>query len=282
VRGRLISQEVLNRHGRRFEARPDYIAILGRLSREEIAEYVRESVECRAARSRKYGHRSSEYPREKRRSRADSKSSHDEDGSVSSGESDTTDLNDDKTSPKGTKSYPYIVNFPEKEKETASPAATVQPKSILKNKNENHVRFDFDEPYEVEPRSGRSPPKGDRDRRSKRYHDDDYRDDERSRRHRREPDGRPRRRSLEDRDRRRSDHRERDQDRDRVRDRGYRDREYRDREYRDRERDRYRDDDKKDDKSSKKKAWGETLGAVGIGGAAVSLLGVLAEAATGI
>jgi len=32
----------------------------------------------------------------------------------------------------------------------------------------------------------------------------------------------------------------------------------------------------------KKKAWGETLGAVGIGGAAASLLGVLAEAAVGM
>lgn len=32
----------------------------------------------------------------------------------------------------------------------------------------------------------------------------------------------------------------------------------------------------------KKKTWGETLGAVGIGGAAVSLLSVLAEAASSV
>ena len=58
----------------------------------------------------------------------------------------------------------------------------------------------------------------------------------------------------------------RDRDRDRYRDDG------------DRDRDRYRDDADR----ARKKSRNETLKAVGLGGAAVSLLGVLAEAAAGL
>ncbi|KAF5533263.1 hypothetical protein FNAPI_12726 [Fusarium napiforme] len=40
---KLVSVEVLQRAGVRYEARPDYVAILGDLSREEVAKLVRES-----------------------------------------------------------------------------------------------------------------------------------------------------------------------------------------------------------------------------------------------
>ena len=149
VRRTLLSLEVLDRAGVRYEARPEYVAILGRLSREEIAEFARLSAETRAARSRG-NTQNKRHERYDQRNRADSKSSHedDDDDSVLWDESDSTDFDDDKTSDKGTKSYPYIVNFPDKEKEKTSPSSTVQPKSILKNKNENHVRFE-PQPHEV-------------------------------------------------------------------------------------------------------------------------------------
>lgn len=272
VRRSLLSLEVLDRAGVRYEARPEYVAILGRLSREEIEEYARRSAELRAARSRNYGQYSKRSDKYGGRDRADSKSSHDEDDddSVLWDESDTTDFDDDKTSDKGTKSYPYIVNFPSKDKEKTSPSSTVQPKSILKNKNENHVRFD-PQPHEVDIKS--SPERDrERERRSSRRHRNDDDDGHRRRYH---PEGGRNRRSQDpDRDMR-YHHRRRGggggggngRDRDHPR--------Y----HRDRDRD---DDSRREEKTSKKKAWGETLGAVGIGGAAVSLLSVLAEAATSI
>ncbi|KAK0388356.1 hypothetical protein NLU13_4601 [Sarocladium strictum] len=270
VRRSLLSLEVLDRAGVRYEARPEYVAILGRLTREEIEQYARQSAECRAARSRKYSQHSKQHDRYYQRDRADSKSSRDEDDddSVLWDESDSTDFDDDKTSDKGTKSYPYIVNFPEKDKEKISPSSTVQPKSILKNKNENHVRFD-PQPHEVDVKS--SPERDrdrDRDRRSRRHRSDE--DDGHRRRY--HPEGGRNRRSQEADREMRHHHRRRDGGG------GGREREHQ-RYHRDRDRD---EDMRRDEKSSKKKAWGETLGAVGIGGAAVSLLSVLAEAATGI
>ncbi|PWI76073.1 hypothetical protein PCL_03267 [Purpureocillium lilacinum] len=257
IKRSLVSPEVLERAGVRYEARPEYVAILGRLSREQIAAFAQQSADCRAARSGKYAppRRDGKYERP----RADSKSSRDDDDddSVLWDESDTTDYDDDKTSDKGTKSYPYIVNPPTKDK--ASPSSTVMPKPILKNKNENHVRFD-PEPHEVDSRSGSL--KDERDRRrdggSRRYRDP--RDKEGSGR------GRDGHRRDGDRDRYSDRHRGYDGDHHRPYHRG----------------DRERRGDRKEDRTMKKKAWGETLGAVGIGGAAASLLGVLAEAAVGM
>ncbi|GJN71730.1 hypothetical protein PLICBS_005798 [Purpureocillium lilacinum] len=257
IKRSLVSPEVLERAGVRYEARPEYVAILGRLSREQIAAFAQQSADCRAARSGKYAppRRDGKYARP----RADSKSSRDDDDddSVLWDESDTTDYDDDKTSDKGTKSYPYIVNPPTKDK--ASPSSTVMPKPILKNKNENHVRFD-PEPHEVDSRSGSL--KDERDRRrdggSRRYRDP--RDKEGSGR------GRDGHRRDGDRDRYSDRHRGYDGDHHRPYHRG----------------DRERRGDRKEDRTMKKKAWGETLGAVGIGGAAASLLGVLAEAAVGM
>ncbi|KAK2592547.1 hypothetical protein QQS21_009762 [Conoideocrella luteorostrata] len=242
IRRSLISPEVLERAGVRYEARPDYVAILGRLTREQVAEYARQSSDCRAARSGRYA---PQRPHDQyhRRDRADSKSSREDNDndSVLWDESDVTDYDDDKTSEKGTKSYPYIVHPPSKNK--TSPSTTVMPKPILKNKNENHVRFD-PEPHEVEIKSSRS-------------YDDNYdrRRENGSRRHRDRRDSGSKRddRSRWDDDRARNSNRN---DRDRRRDR-------------------------RDERHSKKKNWGGTIGAVGIGGAAASLLGVLAEAAVG-
>ncbi|KAM5370797.1 hypothetical protein ACJA88_009868 [Fusarium oxysporum] len=215
IRRELVSPEVLERAGVRYEARPDYVAILGRLTREQVSEFARESAACRAARSRR------------------GPPPHDE---------------EDKSSEKGTKSYPYIVNPPTKN--PTSPSSTTMPKPILKNKNENHVRFD-PEPYEVDARSPRS------------YRDDRHR--ERDHDHHRE-----RRRQSPTRSSRRS--------------RRYSD--SADRHSRsDRHGDYYYDSGKRrstrrEDRPQGRKKWGEALGAVGIGGAAVSLLSVLAEAAS--
>ncbi|KFA47221.1 hypothetical protein S40293_05483 [Stachybotrys chartarum IBT 40293] len=254
IKRTLISSEVLERAGVRYEARPDYVAILGRLSREEIAEYARQSADCRAAREKRDARPRSSEPKY-RREREDSKSSRDDDDneSILWDSSDSTDAFDDKTSDKGTKTYPYIVSPPDKKK--ASPSSTVQPKPILKNKNENHVRFD-PEPREVEGKSPKSlKDRDDRDRRRESHRRQrDHRDHESSGRYR---DGE--RRSSE-RERHGSD----------------RHGDYHRRDYRDRK------GDHKEERHSKKKAWGETLGAVGIGGAAVSLISVLAEAASGI
>lgn len=255
IKRSLVSIEVLDRAGVRYEARPDYVAVLGRLSREQIADYARQSADCRAARSRRDAQARAS---EKFRQREDSKSSRDDDDddSVLWDESDSTDDDDDKTSDKGTKSYPYIVNPPEKKKDSS--ASTVPPKPILKKRSENHVRFD-PQPHELESKSPRSlKDRDDRDRRSHRHRE--HRDRESSGRHRDSE-----RRSA-DRDRRSSE-----------RHRGYDDESYRrDRDHRDRR------SDYKDDRNIRKKAWGETIVAGGIGGAAVSLLSVLAEAASSI
>jgi hypothetical protein len=262
IKRSLVSIEVLDRAGVRYEARPDYVAVLGRLSREQIADYARQSADCRAARSQRGAHA---RPSEKFRHREDSKSSRDDDDedSVLWDESDTTDTDDDKTSDKGTKSYPYIVSPPDKKDSSAS---TVPPKPILKKRPDTHVRFD-PQPHDLESKSPRSiKDRDDRDRRSHRHREHrEHRD--------RDRDGSGRHRDSDrrsaDRDRRSSE-----------RHRGYDDEHRRDR---DRDRDHHRRSDKeKEDRNIRKKAWGETIVAGGIGGAAVSLLSVLAEAASSI
>jgi hypothetical protein len=271
IKRSIISSEVLERAGVRYEARPEYVAILGRLSREQIADFARQSADIRAARERREAHYR-DYETKYRSERSDSKSSREDDNEEDSilwDSSDSTDVNDDKTSDKGTKSYPYIVSPPEKKSPASSPSSTVQPKPILK-KTENHVRFD-PEPHDLEAKSPRSM----KDRDDWDRHRDSHR---RSRDHRdRDRSDRPR-----DRDRdREGSNRPRDRDHDRrstERDRHGSDRhgDYHRRDHRDRR------GDRKEDRHSKKKAWGETLGAVGIGGAAVSLISVLAEAASAI
>ncbi|KAI0392960.1 hypothetical protein F5Y17DRAFT_467218 [Xylariaceae sp. FL0594] len=206
--------------------------------------------------------------------------------------------NDDQE--KGTKSYPIIAPIPTREKgkdidesksttaDKTSPSATVMPKSILKNRNdEPHVRFNpepqiFDE--NSLPRSmSRSFDRRDKGR--------TYRDDDRERDRDRDRE----KRSRSDRSIDRSTDRDRDRDRERERrsqgssrsgkyyssssSRRDRDR-YRD--DRDRDRDRDRERDRERDRGSRRKARSETLRTVGIGGAAASLLSVLTEAAAGL
>lgn len=252
IRRTLVSPEVLERAGVRYEARPEYVAILGRLPREKIAEFARESARCRASRALRDPRR---HRHDHHQDRRDSKSSREDDDSDSDifDESDISDDDDDRASDKGTKSYPFIVNPPSRSK--TSPSSTTLPKPILKNKNENHVRFD-PEPHEVD---GRSP-------RSLRDERDRERDHRRERR--RHSPSRSSRRS-----RRHSDAGDRHSRSDRHGD-------YYDSNGRRYHRERDRKSSRRDERPQGRKKWGEALGAVGIGGAAVSLLSVLAEAAS--
>lgn len=196
---------------------------------------------------------------------------------------------------KGTKAYPFIVPSPTEEyktggREKPSTSTTIKPKPILKNKDDDpHVRFNPD-PQILNDRSasysrnsgrrdkGKDAAERDRDRdrdkvrirdrdRDKKYRSDQYPERECERDHRSygnsngssgnkqnatngrrgDPDDYYNRRPREERER------ERERDRDRDRDRG-----------------------------NRKKARSETLRAVGIGGAAASLLSVLTEAAAGL
>ncbi len=193
-----------------------------------------------------------------------------------------------------TKTYPFIVSAPkESSKEsTMSPSATSMPKPILKNKNEDpHVRFD-PEPHILD-ESTSSP------RSNQRRHTERDRNRDRDRERDRDKD----RDRNRDRSRDRNRSRDRSRDRDKSREKSYHSDRYleRDRhvEHDRRERDRYdRDRDHvkdrrystsssssrrdRDGRSARKRAsTTDTLKAVGIGGAAASLLSVLTEAASG-
>ncbi|KAG6004364.1 hypothetical protein E4U21_001127 [Claviceps maximensis] len=264
VKRSLISLEVLEKAGVRYEARPDYVAILGRLSREQLAEYARQSAICRAARSSlnqfppsRTGIRNHSHP-----GRVDSKGSRDnnDDESAVWDEIDATDYDNHECS-KGRKksySYPYIVNPPSESR--TSPSTAVKPKPILKNKNENRVRFD-PEPHEMEIRKSPRSYGDDSD-----DGDDDY-----------DTHGQYRRR--ENRSRRPRDSRANDR-----RDVGGRSHDHRSSRHSDcGDREQRRDRrDRREERHTRRKTWGETIGVVGIGGAAASLLGVLAEAAVGM
>lgn len=339
IKRSLVSPEVLNQAGVRYEARPDFVAILGFFTKEEVAEFARRTVEVRRNRSEKRpkerSGRASYHPDkyknwdvESQRRTANGRSRPRADNPTSSS-SDLIDSSDEETDDeppayrtrrgsnynaqdekhnvhhedegeKGTKAYPFIVSPPEKADKGPSPSATVTPKPILKNKNDNpHVRFNPEPEIFEEPQSRSAPRRGYREERSSRdrdrdrhiprsFDDRDYarersrsRDDD-SRRHSRNYSDASRRRDGRDRDRDRDDYSRRRRDRDRYRDDGDRDRDrYRDDGDRDRDRDRYRDDADRDERA-RKKSRNETLKAVGLGGAAVSLLGVLAEAAAGL
>ncbi|RYP69427.1 hypothetical protein DL769_005281 [Monosporascus sp. CRB-8-3] len=357
IRRSLVSPEVLALAGVRYEARPDFVAVLGTLTREQVAEYARRTVEVRNRRKTHTGspekerrledryfpqkyrncavgaakgrnlpkggyvinsdgrrhsqlssgsdlfdssndtsdagtdnytdeddelppppyqaHRQSASDHRSHRDRSDGpkyKRDRDDSGVSDLGVSESSAEGDEK----GTKSYPFIVPPPKEDPKESrtSPSATSMPKPILKNKNDDpHVRFD-PEPQILDGSTNST--------RSRRY-------SERSR-HR-------------DRDRERDRDRDRDRSRDRDRDREkkyhsdrYQDRDRyveRDRRERDRDRDRdhryhhsnsttsssHRD---RDARSSRKRSQNETLKAIGIGGAAASLLTVLAEAASGL
>ncbi|KAI0834535.1 hypothetical protein F5Y06DRAFT_156965 [Hypoxylon sp. FL0890] len=50
---RLVSPEVLAGAGVRYEARPDFVAVLGELSRDQVADFARKTAEVRGARRRR-------------------------------------------------------------------------------------------------------------------------------------------------------------------------------------------------------------------------------------
>lgn len=311
--------------------------MLGVLTKEQIADYARKSAALRAGRDRAHSdpkyRPTAYYPEEKRNTNGRRHLQHSDTDSETDSEdviwdeSDTTDSEsrdrsgaltdkyiprehrrrrnrrastnstiqeepelEEKGDRKGHRVYPVIV-------EKTSPAAVTQPKPILKNRNENHVRFDEDGPREFAPEELER----ERERKERRERRRAEREKE-SERRRRDRERARERGGDRDRERDRDGHRDRDatrererEHRDRDRDRQHRDRDhhsssshYRPRERggereRDRtvERDRERED-ARDKRRAKKRVWGETLGAVGIGGAAASLLGVLTEAAAGL
>lgn len=395
IRRSLVSPEVLAQAGVRYEARPDFVAVLGTLTRNEVVEFARRSAEVRNRRNsaptgagtRKERRPEDRYHPDKyrnwdveatssrnqpgvgyvinnsngrRHSQVSTSSSlfdhssdedsdsgtdhHSEDEHVhkqpplsnqsrrrstpyhhssgnhryedfqhsrARGDSGVSNVSVSGSSvdegEKGTKTYPYIVPPPAKDKEdprvsTTSPSATSKPKPILKNKNDDpHVRFD-PEPHILD--GGKSPPRGTSRRR------DSERDKSRERHRDRDRE--------RDRDRDRDRERDRDRDRSRDRDRDTKDKKYysdrymerdhryterdrkeRDRYERERERERERDRERKyhhsassstsrrdGGRSSARKrgstSTSDALKAVGIGGAAASLLSVLTEAASGL
>ncbi|KAI8945968.1 hypothetical protein F4801DRAFT_96490 [Xylaria longipes] len=378
IRRSLVSPEVVAREGLRYEARPDFVAILGELKREDIADLARKSKEVRDERRRtasnasylprqtkldgkerrpedryhpdkyrnwnviegrhnqnegpgyvinpyrhnstvnstgeiwdssddeappgsyedraKYGHYPNSYPPPQ------PYSPHHHDFSSCNGPNRGSVPALDDGSGKGTKAYPFVVPSPVEEKkggesrEKTSPSATVKPKPILKNKNDDpHVRFN-PEPQILDNKSGSVPQSLGRRDKGKETSERDWRDRDRDKVRIRDKDREKRYRSDRYVDRER--HADRNTDRDHERENRHQngiangkyytstssgrrsDRDdqhgHRSREERDRDRDRDRD------RGARRKARSETLRAVGIGGAAASLLSVLTEAAAGL
>lgn len=250
IRRELVSPVVLDRAGVRYEARPEFVAVLGVLSREEIREFARESAEVRRARAGWGRERRERRERERepdRGSESGSEWSESGDESESPPPVPRRPRADDGAAEKGTRSYPFIVQPPSDGEEVTSPASTVRPKPILKNKNENRVHFG-PEPYET-PAEGR----------------EDDEDEGRRRRRRR------RREREYERDGERHHDRDRERDRDRDREREHRRRHGHGHGHGHRDRDRDR-----------KRSGRDALYAAGLGGAAASLMSVLAEAAASL
>lgn len=297
IKRSLVSPVVLERAGVRYEARPTFVAVLGKLSPEQIAEYARQTAEVRNARgpsnapSEIYEPPNRARPRgypEGRRMRGGGgarirsnnnppQPAHWDDGDSSDDQRDYRQeaartkyiprgYTPDKYRPddKGARAHPIIISPPDSgygEGSRVSPSATVEPKPILK---QNHVRFN-DGPRDISPG----------------YYTD---------RSHREKGRRRSERDNQDRDGRARDDRSGDRD-SRAREQRERERERRNRQYTDRDRDRdrysrensngnrYRDRSREDDRSALRKShWKETAGAIGVGGAAATLLSVLTDA----
>lgn len=246
----LISVEVLDQIGVRYEARPDYVAILGRLTREQTANYARQSASMRFSRSMRYsqalGYDKYSLGGWQLGSRETEDDSH---GSLVWDSSDSEDVQDSSLSPGDTGSYPYIVIPPAKNSTKPPATDVVSPKPILKSKTENNVRFDTD--YR-EPQATSAPrtPGSKQEDLQKRENVHEL----------------PKSRRWRERDIGTSEPEPRNRDRDRDRDSD---------QHRDRN-DRYT---RQSRRNKEKPVRGETLG---IGGAAASLLSVLAEAASGV
>ncbi|KAK4250619.1 hypothetical protein C7999DRAFT_28954 [Corynascus novoguineensis] len=308
---RLVSPEVLEKAGVRYEARPSFVAVLGILTREQIEEFARKSFEVRRARTLPAKARSGNAERQQTgvrqetygdyyrkrgvgESRGGDRESvtrdHGSEALFDASDSDGDDSNNDRRREtgqvrhrgrytpkdyipseskhldsedegKGAKAHPIIVSPPTSvDGDDVSPSSTVLPKPILKNKNPNHVRFDRNGPREISPGQ--------------------YSERRRDREYERDRD-RPRRDKSRERSRNRSKVTDRDRDRDRDKDLDHRSASKR---YSDRDRDRDRDRDQprrgEEDRPSRRAALKDAAGAIGVSGAAATLLSVLTQAVT--
>ncbi|PHH64710.1 hypothetical protein CDD82_1734 [Ophiocordyceps australis] len=264
----LVSLEVLERAGVRYEARPDFVAVLGQLTPSEMAQLARQSALCRAARLDSSSPPKQSGRQQSWRPRTDSSTSYtstDDDGDKHGQKESQMSKND---------KYPYIVSPPE----PMSSSSTVMPKPILKNRNENHVRFD-PEPHEIDKptaHAAQSSQAGRQDRKdrikgsgtvsgtSSTHHNHHHNNSNHHHHHhsQKPPPQQQRRAPRQHTQQQQPPARHRDKEKARG-DEG------------DAQRPQPRE--RRTDRS--KKRWGETIGAVGIGGAAASLLGVLVEAA---
>jgi len=286
IKRTLVSPVVLERAGVRYEARPDFVAVLGKLTHEEIAEFARQTLEERDSRGVSRGpslpnkQRSSDRARPRTfadppdppRARGGGRFKHNDDQGSAWSRSDwsederdyhrgpstarnkytPSDYTPDRymdQDPRNTRMYPFIVSPPASISGDSkpSPSSTVDPKPILKNRNPNKVRFDKDGPREIYPGPYPDNVKERGKARSEQRHRDDR---ERERDRNREGRDRPR---------------DRDRDRDRMRERGehHRSHRHREREWDDRPR---------------RSQFKETASAIGLGSAAATLISVLSEA----
>ncbi|KIH87791.1 hypothetical protein SPBR_04772 [Sporothrix brasiliensis 5110] len=197
---RLVSPEVLEKAGVRYEARPTFVAVLGMLDKKTIAEYARQSAEARRSRhssAKGRGQLPRNTPPDDRRtsfgagpavdpkprmrrmqSMPDVSNSDDRRNgpapNANANKASTFPLDRDATASanggrnrdgdKGS-AYPFIVSPPTMEAnaggvapEGSNAQPEPQPKSILKNKNTNQVRFKDGKLVEVGPDDAESGP----------------------------------------------------------------------------------------------------------------------------
>ncbi|KAA8572301.1 hypothetical protein EYC84_002927 [Monilinia fructicola] len=97
VKRSLISPEVLNQDGRRYEARPEFVAILGILTKEEIQDYVSRSHNLREERWRRH-HQASIGPEQRSRRERSSRTRRGRNSSASESSSCSSDTTSDSDS----------------------------------------------------------------------------------------------------------------------------------------------------------------------------------------
>jgi hypothetical protein len=271
IKRSLVSPQVLQRAGVRYEARPEFVAVLGILSREQIMEYSRQSAEIRQARRKTLRDRPVGYktasgsisPRAGSTTEEDpdpwdldlqawdsdldawNLKRRDSEGSDSSDVLRDSGSEDEETNDRAAKDLPKTrfadtpTIIPDRTRQTPIATTNVEHKSILRNKDgqlnfgSTQRRLGDSDDFK-EPGSSSTGTTGNKHRR---------------------------RRSLTRELRERRYYR-REQERDRSRDR-----------------DGDRDRDRDVRVAQKKSALKDTLGAVGIGAAAATLLSVLSEAA---
>ncbi|KAM5386948.1 hypothetical protein ACJZ2D_000241 [Fusarium nematophilum] len=140
VKRTLISPEVMERAGLRYEARPEYVAILGVLPRAQITEFARQSSDARAARGPPPPRYDKQLLRRRRAGSSTSTGSDDNSSGVSI-VTDSTDGSDSEVDDRrGTKSNPSITNPPDDG-------------NTRKKRQQRHVRFDL-ESHDMEPSPG--------------------------------------------------------------------------------------------------------------------------------